>query len=261
MKKTFFALLSMPLMLALASCSKEESMHTASLVQLDKLYVEGSTGDLVTARVTFASNSITKLVITKVVNGVAQPTAVQEIDITDTSTSYLFQASIALGDEKGTLVYTFAGFDKNNQQIDASDLKVKVNLSLINILSAYDWQMSEEFWTVYGDITRPDQLDDINRFNENGSWQFDWGTTLSTGQLETLYKTVSWRIVGDATQIDSLYLTRYNVMDASQTAIEKGFKVIKIDDKSLWLQSGFFLADDLIDKYKAIPRSPGFTPR
>jgi hypothetical protein len=247
------------------SCEKDESIHHDSKVILDKLLFSGYTGDTIKATVTFGSPAIKKIVITKWVNGEQISDYRIEVSVNNISEVYEFQQEIAVGDEEGTLIYTFSGYDEDNKLIDASDLAVSVTLTDFGRLCKFDWKLTEQ--TTNGEnTTSSEMLDNVYRLNNDFSWEYDWGDPAGAG-WDVLNQYCAWKYIGTELKADSIYLIKFGFLSTTPT-IDK-YKVLKLDDTSLWIQTFMDLSwlgdpytaeTPVVEKYVAIPKSPDFTP-
>jgi hypothetical protein len=247
------------------SCEKDESIHLSSKVVLDKLSFKGYTGDTIRTTVTYKSADIKKLVITKSVNGEKVPGYETDITVNSISDNYIFKQEILVGDEEGTLVYTFSGYDSSNKLVDASDLAVAVTLTDFGRLCKFDWKLTEQT-TNGSSTTTTEMLDNVYRLNKDLSWEYDWGDHAGAG-WDVLNQYCSWKYIGSELKADSVYLVKFGFL-ATTPSIDK-YKVIKLDDTNLWIQTFMDLSwlgdpytaqTPVIEKYVAIPKSSNFTP-
>lgn len=248
---------------AIFSCAKNESIHVDSSVTLDKLTASGKIGDTIKTRVNFTNNSIAKLVITKSIDGITNTDYKTEITVNGTSSGYDFSQMILSGDENGSLVYTFSGYDAGGKLIDASDLVVSVSLSGYPLLTKYDWKLTAE--TVDGTNTVNDKLwDNVYRLNPDYSWQYDWGAS-GPVNLEELNQYCSWKIIGSESKVDSLSFIKFGFL--STTPVYDTWKVAKLEGEDLWLSTtmdlswlGLSAETPIVQRYVAIPKTADFTP-
>ncbi len=247
------------------SCQKDESIHIDSKVILDKLLFSGYTGDTIKAKVTFGNADIKKLEVTKWVNGNQVSGYKIDIPVNNVSDTYDFEQEIEVGDEEGTLVYTFSGYNASEELIDASDLAVSVTLNDYGRLCKFDWKLTEQ--TTNGDNTTTSaMLDNVYRLNKDLSWEYDWGDPSGAG-LDVLNQYCAWKYIGNELKADSIYLIKFGFLSATPT-IEK-YQVIKLDDANLWIQTYLDLSwlgppytatTPVVEKYVAVPKTSDFTP-
>lgn len=249
----------------LFSCENNESIYRDSKVILDKLLFSGYTGDTIKATVTYGSADIKKLVITKWVNGEQVPGYEIIVPVNSTSDTYEFEQEIAVGDEEGTLIYTFSGYNAEDKLVDASDLAVSVTLTDFGRLSKFDWKLTEQ--TTNGDNTTTDaMLDNVYRLNSDLSWEYDWGDPAGAG-WDVLNQYCAWKYIGTELKADSIYLIKFGFLSVTPT-IDK-YEVLRLDDFNLWIQTFMDLSwlgdpytaeTPVVEKYVAIPKSSDFTP-
>ncbi len=253
------------MLLMLFSCEKNESIHRDAKVILDKLLFSGYTGDMIRATVTYGSSDIKKLVITKWVNGKQVPGYEINVPVNSISDSYEFEQEIEVGDEEGTLIYTFSGYSVEDKLIDASDLAISVTLTDFGRLSKFDWRLTEQ--TTNGDNTTTDvMLDNVYRLNSDLSWEYDWGDPAGAG-FDVLNQYCAWKYIGTDLKADSIYLVKFGFLSTTPT-IDK-YEVLRLDDTNLWIQTFMDLSwlgdpytteTPVVEKYVAIPKSSNFTP-
>lgn len=244
------------------ACTNDESVNKESFVIPEKLTVAGKIGDIFEVPVRFTSNQISKLIITKYIDGVKSENYSKEVSVSGTSEPYLFSQLIEAGDEEGVLVYTLSGYNNSGGLIDASDITVSVTLGGVPLLVRYDWKLMSQ--TTGGDDTTVGTLtDNVYRFNKDYTWQFDWGEEPTL--TEELRQYCSWKIGGTESQVDSLYLVYFNFLAAVPTL--EGYKVTKLEGDELWLETtmdlswlGLSAETPVIEKYTAVIRSADFTP-
>src|SRR5690554_4488989 len=168
------------MLLVLFSCEKNESIQRDSDVILDKLRFAGYTGDIIKVNVTYRNSDIKKLIITKWVNGEQVPGYETQVQVNDVSETYEFEQEIEVGDEEGTLIYTFSGYSKEGELIDASDLAISVTLTDFGRLSKFDWRLTDQ--TTNGENTTEEaMLDNVYRLKSDLGWEYDWGDPAGAG--------------------------------------------------------------------------------
>jgi hypothetical protein len=260
MKPTNKILIVMGLCLALGFVSCDKDSEDSSTLSLDRTEVSGNVGDDFTVKVTTTGDEITTVKVTKLKNGTPDA-AFTTVSGTIVSSTYEYAGAIVDGDEDaGSLIYTFAGYNAAGTQIDAADLTVTVTLAGVAILTKYDWKKVDEIWgEEYGSVVEDYQLDDVNRFNKDYSWQFDWGDILSSGQLETLNQYCAWKTTGTASNVETLSLIKFGFLATDPTITT--YTVDKLDAENLWISyyEPFFEVD-ITEKFVAVPKAPTFTP-
>lgn len=252
------------ILLLFFSCEYNDSISRNSDVILDKLLFSGYTGDTIKATVTFGSDDIKKLIITKWVDGQQVPEYMISVPVNNTSDSYQFKQEIVVGDEEGALIYTFSGYADEDELVDVSDLAISVTLTDFGRLYKFDWKLTEQT-TNGNNSTTNAMLDNVYRLNNNLSWQYDWGDPAGAG-MDVLNQYCAWKYVGTELKVDSIYLIKFGFLSNIPT-INK-YKVLKLDNLSLWIQTFMDLSwlgdpytveTPVIEKYVAIPKSTTFT--
>jgi hypothetical protein len=259
MKTTNKILTVMGLCIALGFVSCNKDSEDPSTLSLDRTEVAGNVGDNFTVRVTATGDEITTVKVTKLKNG-APDASFTTVTGTITNATYEYSGMIVEGDEDGALVYTFTGYNGAGTQVDAVDLTVTVTLAGVALLTKYDWKKVDEIWgEEYGSVVGDYQLDDVNRFNKNYSWEFDWGDILSSGQLETINQYCAWKTTGTTSNVETLSLIKFGFGATEPTITE--YTVDKLDAENLWISyyEPFFDVD-ITEKFVAVPKSPTFTP-
>lgn len=244
------------------TCEEDNNINIPSKVILDKLTTKGKIGDEITARVTFASDEINKLVVTKTIDGQEVADYRAEVSVTSASDKYEFVQMILAGDEKGTLVFTFSGYNAKDECLDASDLTVTVELSGTPLLLKYDWRLTRQ--SLDGDNGTTDAMtNNVYRFNDDYSWELDFGSDPTIGEILSQY--CAWKIAGNESKIDSIYLVKFNFL--AEVPTFEGYKVLKLEGEDLWIETtmdlswaGYSKETKVEERYVAVPKSPNFSP-
>ena len=160
--------------------SKENTLTLSSYDEKVK------TGDKISVQIVLSNpNKFSKILVKKTISGKEVSDYKKVIDVKKDAFPYTFNENVISGDEKGIVVYSFYGLDANGRIVDASDLVLTVELAELPLLLKYDWQLVQQI--IQGeDYATPDLKDDVYRFNPDLTFEMDWGTVLSTAQLETL---------------------------------------------------------------------------
>ncbi len=225
-------------------------------------------GDYASVLVDVTDNSgISKVMIKKSISGQEVTDYQKEISLSDTQFPYTFNEQIIDGDEKGVVTYSFYGLNSSGDVVDASDLVLTINIAQLPLLLRYDWQLTEQ--TIQGEDYATDDLkDDVYRFNEDLSLEWDWGTIFSAAALETLNSTCSWDVDMIGAVVDSLYMVKYNVFQPNTPVITR-YKVVKLADREMVLEShqdlsalgSDFSKNELVtEKWSPVTKSNDFTP-
>lgn len=253
------------LLLVFFSCESNESIHHDSKVILDKLLFSGYTGDTIRATVTYGSADIKRLTITKWVNGEQDFGYGTDVPVNSASDTYEFEQEIAVGDEEGTLIYSFSGYDAADKLIDASDLAISVTLTDWGRLCKHDWKLTEQK-TNGENTTTQAMLDNVYRLSYDFSWEYDWGDPAGAG-WDVLNQYCAWKYIGTELKADSIYLIKFGFL--SNTPTFEKYKVLRLDDANLWIQTFMDLSwlgdpyteeTPVVEKFVAIPQSSDFTP-
>lgn len=210
--------------------SKENTLTLSSYDEKVK------TGDKISVQIFLSiSENFSKILVRKTISGKEVPDYKKVIDVKKDAFPYTFNEDVISGDEKGIVVYSFYGLDANGRIIDASDLVLTVELAELPLLLKYDWQLVQQI--IQGeDFATPDLKDDLYRFNPDLTFEMDWGSILSTAQLETLNACCSWDVVRTGEKVDSLYMIKYNVFQPNTPMIAK-YKVVKLAKREMVLES------------------------
>jgi hypothetical protein len=263
MKTTSKILIVMGLCFALGFVSCKKDSKDPSTISLDRTEVTGNVSDNFTVRVTTTGDEITTVKVTKFLDGKADANFAPV-----TLSSYEYVGSITLNDASaGAVLYTFTGYDAAGTQIDAADLTITVNLTGVALLLKYDWQRTNRIivsWPCLADYEGEQisegspELEYVQRFNSDYSYQFDWGNTIP--DIPSIY--CAWTVKlnqTDDSKVDSLIIVKYDLSDERK---DDRFKVTKLTSSELWLETSTDFICDLVEeqRYKAIPKSPNFTP-
>lgn len=242
--------------------SKENTLTLSSYDEKVK------TGDKISVQIVLSNpNKFSKILVKKTISGKEVSDYKKVIDVKKDAFPYTFNENVISGDEKGIVVYSFYGLDANGRIVDASDLVLTVELAELPLLLKYDWQLVQQI--IQGeDYATPDLKDDVYRFNPDLTFEMDWGTVLSTAQLETLNACCSWDVTRTGEKVDSLYMVKYNVFQPNTPMITK-YKVIKLAKREMVLESRQdlsalgpeFSKDEIItETYSPVSKTDGFIP-
>lgn len=259
------SLLVFMLLLLITSCSDDDKINT-SLLNLDKTQASVKIGDVFNVNISFKNKGNFKAVkVIKAINGKVVSNYNRVIDVSTVSNPYKFEESVINGDEVATVTYSFIGLDASGNQLDAMDCLLNVELAYEPLLLKYDWSLVSQMIAGYEFAEEP-QKDDVNRFNADKSWELDWGSKLSSGQLETLNSYCAWKPIGNGAKIDSLYMIKYNIFSPTVADITK-YKVLKMENKELiletrqdWSWLGLATDEKVIEKYEPKSKLPSFNP-
>lgn len=251
--------------LTLASCSND-SVNGASLLTLSKYSASVQIGDKVDVDVYLSNtNGVDRIDVMKTQDGKDMDYK-REIPVSGTAFPYTFSEEVVAEDVQGATVYSFYAKDAKGNSLDASDLVMDVALAQVPLLLKYDWKLVSQI--VKGDdFATEDMIDDINRFNPDLTWEFDWGNTLSASAIETLYANCSWQAVMKGPVVDSIYTVKYNVFAPNVPIVTK-YKVLQLANRTLKLESrqdlsafGDYAKDEkVVETYEPVSKTDDFTP-
>lgn len=263
-KNTFtLILLSCIVFIGMAiSCEDNKSFHKEDIVQLSTKEVTAKVDEEFSVTVNLADKSeIHTILIEKTRSGKkAEDFTAITLNVSSTNFPYTFKDVVKIEDEEGIPIYSFYGLDANGNQIDATDLWLKVELVDLKRLLKFDWaqksymENGEEMIT--GDYA--EFADDVYRFNQDYSWQCDWGQNAFLG---TLVSNCAWKYIGTDNSIDSLYTIKYD-LSASWTwekAITK-YEVVEFSKDELVLKTINAKGIEVREVFSAIAPSGSFTP-
>lgn len=154
--------------LVIVGACKSESDPEAPSLTLESTTLKAKAGENVSVKVNYENpEGFEKLVIDKKIDGqVISSETVTE----DGSGSYTFSYLVLVTDADGILSFTFTLFDKAGLSTSV-DLVIEVELTTEQILTRYDWLLSQEIRkkTNENDITDA-YTDDVYRFHEDGKY-------------------------------------------------------------------------------------------
>ncbi|WP_234572648.1 hypothetical protein [Rhodohalobacter sp. 614A] len=149
------------------SCSSDSSPELPTIT-LDAQSVEAKAGDMISIGVNYTTpEGFDHLMIEKKLDG----------DVLDTENitnegggTYQFEYEVLVEDSEGILSFTFTIFDETDASA-SKDLVVAVELTKEQLLTNYDWLLSEEIRQKTGenDISEA-YTDDVYRFHADGSY-------------------------------------------------------------------------------------------
>ncbi|MDR1055432.1 MAG: hypothetical protein LBL90_06330 [Prevotellaceae bacterium] len=248
------------LLLAIVSCTDDNDVQDK--VILETTTFSGKTGDDINIKVT-VRDGINKLVVTKHVNGKQVEAYNKELALNNSEATFF--EPIEVGDEVGTLVYSFTGYNISGAIVDISDLLVNVILTDLALIAKYDWLLVEE--TVNGEASADITLyDNVYRMHEDLSWQYDWGIS-GPVNFENLNQFCAWAYTGSDIVMDSIFFIHYGFL--SNTPTYTKWKKAKLEGTDLWLMTVMDLSwlggdytteTPVIQKYAGISKSSDFTP-
>ncbi|PXV59986.1 hypothetical protein CLV62_13312 [Dysgonomonas alginatilytica] len=248
------------------SCDNDNEQDT-QMLNLSTTKVTAKVNEEFSVDITLSrKESFQKIIVEKSISGKKVETYHKTLNVAEMQFPYTFKEEVVPEDEKGVVVYSFYGVGADGARLDASDVIVSVNITQLYRLQKYDWKLAsqiiqkEEYAEAY-------MKDDVYRFNEDWSWELDWGTTLSTSALETLDSYCGWKMIGTDEKIDSIYMIKYNIFSPSNAVVTK-YKVIRLQDEELVLESrqdlsflpGFSNQEPIQETYIAEPKSADFKP-
>lgn len=248
------------------SCDSDNE-QTTQLLTLSTTKVTAKINEEFSVDITLnQKESFQKIVVEKTISGKKVETYHKTLNVAEMQFPYTFKEEVIPEDESGIVVYSFYGMAADGSRLDASDVIVNVNITQLYRLLKYDWKLAsqiiqkEEYAEAY-------MKDDVYRFNEDLSWELDWGNVLSTSALETLDSYCAWKMIGTDEKIDSLYMIKYNIFSPANAVVAK-YKVVRLQDEELVLESrqdlsflpGFSDKEPIQETYIAEPKSADFTP-
>lgn len=151
----------------LTAC-KSDSSPKAPSITLESETMQGKAGETISLNVSYDTpEGFDKLVIEKKLDGSVLNT---ETITNEGSGSYLFEYLILVEDVDGILSFSFTVYDQT-ENTATKDLVVEVELTPAQLLTKYNWLLSEEIRhnTNENDITDA-YTDDVYRFNTDGTY-------------------------------------------------------------------------------------------
>jgi hypothetical protein len=273
MKKTIpFSCLLLGLGLTAAiiySCSDDSNGgYDPKILSLSTLSEKVAIGDSASVEISLLKpNSVDKIIVEKSNNGIVDTASTEVINAKDITFPYTYKHQIENGDEDGMVVYSFYAKNSAGKTVDAADLVLTVDIAQLPLLLKYDWQLVSQ--TVHGeDTATPDLTDDIQRFNDDMTWQVDWGTTFSAMKLETLNSYCAWQVTMEGSAVKTLSTIHYNIFTPT-VPVKDTYNVVQLSDKKMILESFMDLSafgseysdhERVLSVYEAVNKSTDFTP-
>lgn len=171
------AVLAIFLTIPLVTCDKEEEVPTTT-VSLDITETDPmNIGETLTVEVSIVAGEVTLFNVYKVVDNVkSDPVNVTPSLVKDGNNySYTFTYDLEEGDDLATLGFEFEVTDGKSIVTTASVL-VNTILSVRSTFIKYDWKITAENHTVWGDLLAAHDGAKVFRFSEDGTYQVDLGT-------------------------------------------------------------------------------------
>lgn len=247
---------------AVMSCDDNDSFHKKDIVQLSTKEVTAEVDAEFSVDINLADKgAIHSILVKKTRSGkVAEDFITVTLDVANTVFPYTFKDVVKIEDEEGIPVYSFYGLDAAGNQVDATDLLLKVELVDLKRLLKFDWLQKSyiENGTEMINTDYSEFADDIHRFNADYSWQCDWGQNAFLG---TLVSNCAWKYIGTEEKIDSIYTIKYG-LSASWTwekEITK-YEVVEFGKKELSLKTTNAAGVDVKEVFSAVAKSSSFTP-
>lgn len=244
------------------SCDDNNSFQKKNKVELSTTEVTAQVDDEFSVDINLIDKAnIQSIQVTKTRNGKeAEDFTPIVLNVSNMQFPYTFKDMVNIEDEEGIVVYSFSGLDANNKQIDATDLLVKIEFVDLKRLLKFDWlqksYMENGIEMITGDYA--EFADDVYRYNEDYSWQCDWGENAFLG---TLVSNCAWKSIGTYERIDSLYTIKYGL--SSSWTWEKEitkYEVVEFNKKELILKTINGKGIEIREVFSAIPKSSSFTP-
>ena len=248
------------------SCDNNDE-HDTQLLILSTTKVTAKMNEDFSVDITLNNKeSFQNIIVEKTISGKKIESYHKTLNVAEIQFPYTFKEEVVPEDETGVVVYSFYGMTANGSQLDASDVIVSVNITQLYRLLKYDWKLASQI-IQKEEYAEPYMKDDVYRFNEDWSWELDWGGTLSASALETLDSYCGWKMIGTDEKIDSIYMIKYNIFSPANAVVTK-YKVISLQDEELVLESrqdlsflpGFSDQEPIQETYIAEPKSADFTP-
>ncbi len=268
LKKFLFIPIVMGIALSVFMACNDDNDTKDVLLTLSSYEESVKIGDVVSVQLSLSNpEKFSQVLIKKSISGKEVSSYKKELNVADEVFPYTFTEEVVSGDEDGIVVYSFYGLDPNGFIADASDLVLTVDLAELPLLLKYDWQLVQQ--TIQGeDFATPDLKDDLYRFNPDLTFEMDWGTILSTAQLETLNACCAWDVDRTGEKVDSLYMIKYNIFQPNTPMITK-YRVVKLADREMVLESRQdlsalgpeFSTDEIVtETYSPVSKTDDFTP-
>lgn len=153
--------------LFVSSC-KDDSDPELPTITLETELVQGKAGETINVGVTYTTpEGFEQLTIEKNLDGQVLDT---QTITEDGSGSYEFEYELQVDDSEGILSFTFTIHDQA-EAFASKDLVVEVELTQEQIMTRYDWLLSEEIRQLTGENDITDAYtDDVYRFHTDGTY-------------------------------------------------------------------------------------------
>ena len=187
------------------SCDKEEDEVETS-ISIDKTTTDQlNVGETVTATVTIISAGVKTFKYYKVVDEVKGSAVDVTSQLTQSGDAYTYSFSYTIGenDDLHTLGFEFEITDNNNV-VKTTALVVSMNLSTRSLFVKYDWKITGEDHTVWGDLLQPWDAAKTFRFYEDGTYQVD----LTAEYPDSLHHFCNWVYKETPSNGDTLAIVR-----------------------------------------------------
>lgn len=162
-----------PLVLAIfgilfVSSCKDDSDPELPTITLETELVQGKAGETINVGVTYTTpEGFEQLTIEKNLDGQVLDT---QTITEDGSGSYEFEYELQVDDSEGILSFTFTIYDQA-EAFASKDLVVEVELTQEQLMTRYDWLLSEEIRQLTGENDITDAYtDDVYRFHTDGTY-------------------------------------------------------------------------------------------
>jgi hypothetical protein len=170
--KTYLQRIPLALLIAgvlfITSCKDNDADPELPTLALETQSIQGKAGESISVNVNYTTpEGFQELTIEKKLDGESQSSE----SITQAgSGSYTFEYTLQEDDSEGILTFTFTVFDKAEANA-SKDLVVEVELTEQQMMTRYDWLLSEEIRENTGenDISEA-YTDDVYRFHEDGTY-------------------------------------------------------------------------------------------
>ncbi len=151
----------------LTSC-KNDSSPKLPTISLDNESIQAKAGDVINVGVTYTTpEGFDQLKIEKKLDGSVQDT---DTITEDTNGSYSFEYEVLVDDSDGILSFTFTIYDEA-EAAASKDLVVEVELTNEQIMTKYDWLLTQEIRKKTGEDDITDAYtDDVYRFHMGGTY-------------------------------------------------------------------------------------------
>lgn len=252
--------------IVMSSCDEDDP--AAPTINLSETSIDAKAGETISVEVTFMSEAGAKsITVTKLWDGESQGSETVTGD--DLDDDLVFDYEVEEDDADYVLTFNFL-IEDNDGQTDEVELVVNVELTMSQLLVKYDWQFVGDILDrTDGNIAQAGRLDDVLRFNADGTYvwgfgserdDFDnfsvyctWDLNEETGllrmsRMELNFSTFAY----DVQKIDELTIATINdeVLESEIYTVEG----LDVFDENL------MPSEDVITKYSAIAKGSSFVP-